>query len=266
MTCGRLFIHSLLAVLLAAAGLVAPSRAAESTWNTASIRNSTSTGNALAKPSLEAASDADEAAAGEPPPRRLYVSGMVASSVHGRAAESAGGAPGNPLGLSGQGAMGVAIPRPAGALRLELEGRVTSLPAPAAANRAAADPLAVADAAGTASASASPTDDSAGWVTTVNAWRDVALPAHVGLYAGGGIGMASVTDAAAAGGRTASGLAWQAGGGITYAATDRLTIDIGYRVSGADPAGLGRGSAGEPTGEALVAIRLFEPFGGWSNR
>jgi opacity protein-like surface antigen len=100
-------------------------------------------------------------------------------------------------------------------------------------------------------------------VTTVNAWRDVALPAHVGLYAGGGLGMASVTDPAAAGGRTSSGLAWQAGGGITYAATERLTIDIGYRVSAADLSGMGRGPAGGPTGEALVAIRLFEPFSGW---
>jgi opacity protein-like surface antigen len=74
--------------------------------------------------------------------------------------------------------------------------------------------------------------------------------------------MASVTDPAAAGGRTSSGLAWQAGGGITYAATDRLTIDIGYRLSGVDLSGAGRGSNGEPIGEALVTIRLFEPWSG----
>jgi len=264
-TCGRLFGHSLLAVLLSAAGLLEPSWADESIRNTGSIgsaqaiRNADSTRNAPAKAAPQVATAARMAVAGEPAHRRLYVSGMVASSVHGRAAEAAG----SPPVLSGQGAMGVAIPRPLGALRLELEGRAASLPGPSAAPTTAAAPLPADNAAAAGSAGGGSTAESAGWVTTVNAWRDVALPAHVGLYAGGGLGMASVTDPAAAGGRTSSGLAWQAGGGITYAATERLTIDIGYRVSAADLSGMGRGPAGGPTGEALVAIRLFEPFSGW---
>lgn len=164
---------------------------------------------------------------------RLYVTGMVATSgpvggsfvEPGRVPFARGVAGG---GAGGEMAVGMALPQPAGWLRLELEGR----------GGQAADP--------SASTGAGPRP----WSSMVNAWRDVGITERLGAYAGGGIGVGS------AGAESTGSMAWQAGAGVTYAATERVTIDLGYRQRAIGPA-LGG------DGEVMVALRMFDPLRGW---
>jgi opacity protein-like surface antigen len=178
---------------------------------------------------------------------RLYVAGMLASSGQMRGSgdltipgpvPAAVGLTGG--GAGGEAAFGLAVPRPAGWLRLELEagGRPTG---------------------GTSAT----TETGQQWSSLVNAWRDVDVTERVGLYAGGGIGVgrsATADDLVPPGGveRAAAAVAWQAGAGLTYAATDRVTIDLGYRQRG-----MAAGDAGLGAGEALLAVRIYDPFRGW---
>lgn len=187
--------------------------------------------------------------------RRPYVTGMVASSVHGRAIPTSGDAVIGRSGPAGHAAVGIAISRPGGAARLELEGRALAPGRPIARSHDKAE--AIDDIA----RSTAGERDVSGWATTINVWRDVSLPADFGVYAGGGLGIAAVMEPSSTRGTTSSGLAWQAGAGITYAATERLTIDVGCRIAGAEFPAAGRAGGLQPTGEALVAIRLFDPFG-----
>lgn len=164
----------------------------------------------------------DESFAAGDSGRRPYVTGLVASSVSGPGA--AAGIGGNPFG--GDGACGVAVPQPAGDVRLELEARL-------------------------------PRDDGS-WSTMANAWRDVRIGDRLGVYGGGGLGMgaAAANPAGPAGG---AALAWQAGAGTTYALTPRVTFDVGYRFHGLEAPGVGAGGAGE----VVMAVRVFEPLRGW---
>lgn len=174
----------------------------------------------LATACIAAAPDRlDESFAADESGRRPYVTGLVASSVSGPG--DAAGIGGNALG--GDGAFGVAVPEPAGDVRVELEARL-------------------------------PRDDGS-WATTANVWRDVRIGDRLGVYAGGGLGMGSA--AATQAGATA--LAWQAGAGATYALTPRVTFDVGYRFHGLDSAGRGAADAGE----VVMAVRVFEPLRGW---
>lgn len=177
-----------------------------------------------------------EGAADERDPR-LYVAGMVASSGQWRG----DGGPVAPAavgfaGAGGEATAGLAVPRPAGWLRLELEGRGR-------------------EAAGTA-----PQAAAGDWSSMVNVWRDVDIASRVGLYAGGGVGAGGVAQPAApaAGAAPAvpAGVAWQAGAGLTYAASERVTLDLGYRHRA-----IGPGASGD--GEVLLAVRVFDPFRGW---
>lgn len=172
--------------------------------------------------------------------RRLYVTGMVGSTHGGSTPEPDGAAaaawPAN-ANVSGEGAVGVEIPQRVGTWRVEFEGRrfggaVAPRPSPA------------------------PT---ATWSTTASAWREVPLVGDVSAYAGGGAGFAVGSGGTAGdGGGTRVGPAWQAGGGLAWAVTDRVTFDVGYRVHGAPPR-----PAAAPEGEVLFAVRVFEPLRGW---
>jgi len=173
-----------------------------------------------------------EGAADERAPR-LYVAGMVASSGQWRG----DGMPAAPAavgfaGAGGEATAGLAVPRPAGWLRLEFEGRGREAVGPAP-QAAAGD-----------------------WSSMVNVWRDVDIASRVGLYAGGGVGAGGVAEPAAAATAVPAAFAWQAGAGLTYAATERVTLDLGYRHRA-----IGPGAPGD--GEVLLAVRVFDPFRGW---
>jgi len=184
--------------------------------------------------------------------RRLYVTGMVGSSL----SPPVGGAATGPLGnatVSGEGAIGVAIPQTVGDWRFEVEGR--HRPAARTAGTASAGMAAHGTAGRHAADDATPA--AAGWATTANAWRDLPLVGRVAAYAGGGIGCGGGGPGEPRGGT----LAWQTGGGLAWAWHDRLTLDVGYRLHGQEAIG-GRPSA-TPAGEVLFAVRLYEPFRRW---
>ena len=70
---------------------------------------------------LDRAPLADEPAAGHQPPsaaRSPYIAGMIGSSFAGLEAGGLGGTL-----ITGEGALGVSVPRPLGAVRFEVEGR-----------------------------------------------------------------------------------------------------------------------------------------------
>jgi len=191
----------------------------------------------------------------EPDDRTLYVTGMVGSSF---ATDAGTGSLGGRL-FTGEAALGVSVPRAGGAVRLELEGRQRA---------ARSGERSVAGADGEPVTTAITGE----WTTLANVWRDVALTEHLGLYAGGGIGIGGerrdVTGPAApaaagqpSGPGRVTDFAWQAGAGGTYAVTDRVTFDAGYRFYA-----VGTGPAGQPAGEVLFAVRIADPLRGWLRR
>lgn len=174
--------------------------------------------------------------------RRLYVTGMVGSSLalHGVGDSPdmisggllAGGLP------AGDAALGVDIPRGWGAVRLEFEGR-SGIPS--------------------AGPSDAPRGDS--WSVMANVWRDLPITDHLAGYVGGGLGAAGLPSAAGSRG----GVAVQAGTGLSYAAHDRLTFDVGYRLHAAtDGRALPGGGAAVASSELLLAVRIYDPFRGWA--
>ena len=193
----------------------------------------------LAAESAAIERDRDDPEADAARERRTYVTGMVGSTL-GTAATggvATAAAPGG-SGVSGQAAVGVEIPRRVGTWRVEFEGRRFSA---AGAASPAASP---------AGAGQSATDVT--WSTTASAWRELPLVGDLSGYAGGGGGFG------AAGSRV--GPAWQAGAGLAWAVTERVTFDVGYRLHGPPPAA---GSASTAEGEVLFAVRVFEPLRGW---
>jgi opacity protein-like surface antigen len=166
--------------------------------------------------------------------RRPYINAMVGSSLGHRSAEPAAASVGSSFSspvVDGEGAIGVEIARPAGAVRLELEGRTLD----------------------DAFAAASQQE----WSTLANLWRELSIAEHFGAYAGGGLGAGGFSVA-----EKTSGVAWQAGGGITWAFTDRVTVDVGYRLHGLE-ATAGRMAGDMTASEVLVSVRVFEPFRAW---
>lgn len=203
---------------------------------------------------------------------RPYASGIVGGSFASLASggiNTGGGIPTPNTGVATDnlftagGALGAAVDRENGLLRLEVEGRgrdaflgqTGSVFDPFQYDVAAKD----------------------GWSVTANAWRDVMLRERFGLYAGGGIGGGGYRLLAADNVATASGpvggFAWQAGGGLIWEVTDRMTLDLGYRWFAIDtlsaPLAL---TDGTPTGnftssfgasELLLTVRVYEPFRRW---
>jgi opacity protein-like surface antigen len=120
-----------------------------------------------------------------------------------------------------------------------------------------------------------------GWSTMANVWRDFDVTDRTGLYAGGGIGAGGyqLTAVYPPPPTAASGItqfAWQAGGGVTYAFTEKLTLDLGYRFfaigTGSSPVTAPPNDLGQFGGamtssfaasELLLSVRLYEPFRNW---
>lgn len=201
---------------------------------------------------------------------RFYLAGIVGSSFGTLTSPDIPSAT-DSLFTSG-GALGYSWEVEEGALRLEVEGRhrdpiaeITTLPD------------------GFSSASLSATG---GWSATVNLWRDFDVHDRVTCYVGGGIGGGGyqfgvdqdfpIQDTSVSGLGTVTGFAWQAGGGIAWAITDGLTLDLGYRFFDLGAGGVMAqvAQSGVPIGttnvtsafsasELFFAFRIYEPFQGW---
>lgn len=178
--------------------------------------------------------------------RTAYVAGIVGASFDASTSIGNGSLP------MGDAAIGVSIPRPAGAVRLELEGRQRNS-------------LSSQQVARTTDPDVSPTAIDGEWTTMANVWRDVAVGEHAAVYAGAGAGVGGYRETAGDDAATQSDrvtdLAWQVGGGATYAVTDRVTLDAGYRYYG-----VGTDRQVEPAGEVVFAVRIMDPFRGWMRR
>lgn len=194
----------------------------------------------------EAVEERDEDTTSADDARTAYVAGIVGSSFDASASIGSGSLP------MGDAAIGVSIPRPAGAVRLELEGRQRNS-------------LSSQQVIRTTDPDATPLAIDGEWTTMANVWRDVAVGEHAAVYAGAGAGVGGyretpVDDAAAPSG-SVTDVAWQVGGGATYAVTDRVTLDAGYRYYG-----VGTDRQTEPAGEVVFAVRIMDPFRGWMRR
>lgn len=189
--------------------------------------------------------------------RRFYVAGMIGPSFASVTSPVPGAndvvASSNTIFNAG-GALGVALERRRGQLRLEVEGMGRGPYEGLEANGAVVTYL------------------SDNWSVMTNGWRDLMLTDSVGIYGGGGIGAGGYTlaeglidgpilgtlDPTAA-------FAWQAGGGLLWLITDRLTFDAGYRYYSIDalqqrPGALANQFAAS---EVMFSLRLYEPFRAW---
>lgn len=187
--------------------------------------------------------------------RRFYISGMIGPSFASLMnadplLESTGSL------FNAGGAVGMAFERQRGQLRLEVEAMGRSN---------FREPYTV-----------DPSPEQAlllfnNWSVMQNVWRDLMITSRFGAYGGGGIGGGGYT----LGERDRRGtdfygpksaFAWQAGGGIFWNATDRLTFDVGYRyyqinaikqVENAPPDQFA-------ASEVMFSLRLYEPFRRWT--
>lgn len=204
----------------------------------------------------------------EPP--RFYVSLLTGASFATLVQPEVPGAPtiDTQSLFSGGAAAGWAIPRTAGDLRVEVEGMAREQM-----EASESDPLV-----GTLQIAARE-----GWSTMANLWRDVTITDRLAIYAGGGVGAGGYRLAFSgnAPGATVSGstqitsFAWQAGGGLAYALTDRVALDLGYRFLAFEPGSgelLVTNSSGTirdtyatqfSAGELLLTVRVYEPFRRW---
>ena len=114
------------------------------------------------------------------------------------------------------------------------------------------------------------------WSVLCNAWRDVSITKKFGLYGGGGIGAGGYRwssdvifgNEAILADVQATQFAWQAGGGVVYAVSDRITLDLGYRFYSLNevrfviPSNGGLYDSQFSANELLFQIRIYEPFRG----
>ena len=90
---------------------------------------------------------------------------------------------------------------------------------------------------------------------TVNIWYDFFRQSAVSPYAGGGFGYGrgSVASPGLVD-NSGSGVAWQAGGGISWRIDPKLLVDVGYRYFGIEDTSSGSGvGAFNPTGSSVMA-------------
>jgi opacity protein-like surface antigen len=105
------------------------------------------------------------------------------------------------------------------------------------------------------------------WSVTANAWRDFMFTERFGLYGGGGIGgggyrLGDLSSGSLTYYEPAATFAWQAGGGLIYELSDRLTFDVSYRYIQFDvvqqPSAVSNNQFS--ASEVMFGLRLFEPF------
>lgn len=185
--------------------------------------------------------------------QRFYVAPIVGASWGQFLVE--GDSIANPGLFTAGGAAGMAFSRPSGQWRLEGEGRYRD---------------GFERSLGLISVGA--TDN---WSCLANAWRDVAFTERFGGYGGGGIGVGGYRFLYSGGGdefvnNQLTQFAWQVGGGLIYAVSDRVTLDLGYRYYSVGAARTcrcpdpGEGILNQfVANELLFAVRIYEPFRGW---
>ena len=182
--------------------------------------------------------------------------------------------------FTGGGAIGAAIARPSGLLRMEVEGRARG---PMAGSARYFGSLESVDVGVTAIG---------GWSTMTNFWRDYFLNDRMGIYGGGGFGVGGYQVSGTtgdfplgpgvvnySGSQAVTTFAWQVGTGLTYRWSDQITLDVGYRFFEMAPGAIpgqanytfGGITASEPLGsylstfsasELLFSVRIYEPFRG----
>jgi opacity protein-like surface antigen len=219
---------------------------------------------------------------------RFYVAGIVGASfatlTNGGSFESIPGSVFSPTGsvndtlFTGGGAVGIAFAKPSGQLRMELEGRDRG---------AMSGPTSLNVSGGTILDRPMSTTASGVWSFMTNFWRDYDMTDSFGLYAGGGIGIGGYQyqtrsldpDLVVSGADTINSFAWQAGTGVTYQVSRRVTFDVGYRFfsigDGSTPLLTSGSTGGGPpylffgnavssftASELLLSVRIYEPFRG----
>jgi opacity protein-like surface antigen len=225
---------------------------------------------------------------GDAPGIRGYVTGIVGgslatinaggnSSFAGTALQNVGSV--NDTIFNGGGAIGMALARPSGLLRMEVEGRARG---PMHGQTA----FELTD--GPGSEDVIPLDVSVtnGWSAMTSVWRDYFITDRFGVYGGGGFGIGgyqySMRGGAneqipLSGSSAVNTFAWQVGTGVTYQLSDRITFDTGYRffamTPGATPLALSTGgpdlfpfgsyTSAFSASELLLSIRIYEPFRNW---
>ncbi len=200
---------------------------------------------------------------------RFYLAGIVGSSA---ATLTVPDAPASSDSIfTAGGALGRSWELDSGFLRLEIEARQR-------------DP--VAELSSINDIAVSHPSATGGWSTTVNIWRDYAIHDYLTCYVGGGIGGGGyqfginqwypIDDVSVTGLGTVTGFAWQAGGGVAFAITDGMTLDLGYRFfelgaggvnaqvsSGGVPVDTTRITSAFSASELFFAVRIYDPFQGW---
>ena len=180
--------------------------------------------------------------------------------------------------FNGGGAIGMALARPSGLLRMEVEGRARGPMHGQTAFEIVSE---------TTSGAVFPLDVTVtnGWSAMTNFWRDYFFTDRFGVYGGGGFGVGgyqysmqgSDGQIPLSGSSVVNTFAWQVGTGVTYQLSDRITFDTGYRffamTPGATPLAVTNGgSIAQPVGsytsafsasELLLSIRIYEPFRNW---
>lgn len=198
------------------------------------------------------------------PARHFYVSSIIGGSFFAISADD-----NPPSSLTAGGAIGVALDRSNGRIRVELEGRYrdpieqTYLGFNKTPPRLGAKPELI----GTMQAKAY-----GGWSAMANLWRDFQLTDRLDAYGGGGIGVAgfetsfqqidTATPAPIAN-QYFNEYAWQLGVGGIWNINDRVALDLSYRVFGVGWTITSNELAyGFLRTEVLLSLRIYEPFRG----
>ncbi|MGI9177901.1 MAG: outer membrane protein [Pirellulales bacterium] len=197
-----------------------------------------------------------------PAPRRFYATGIVGGSF---LVVSADNTPASCL--TGGLALGMALERSNGRIRLEAEGRYRGLLEQTYLgfneNFSPRHPNPVGVVQG---------KNLGGWSVLANVWRDFHWTDHVDLYGGGGIGAAGfqaefqqidVTPPAPVQKTSFTGYAWQVGLGAIWNMNDRVAVDASYRIFGVGWTITREDLAyGFLRSEILLSVRIYEPFRG----
>lgn len=197
-----------------------------------------------------------------PPARRFYLTGIVGGSF---LVVSPNNAPSSAL--TGGGAVGLALERSNGRIRLEAEGRhrgpieQTYLGFNENFSPRHPNPVGIMEG-----------KNFGGWSVLANVWRDFRLTDHFDLYGGGGIGATGYESSfqqisgpipEPATSRYNTEFAWQAGVGCIWNVNERFAVDASYRLFGTGWTFTRENFAvGFPRNEILISLRVYEPFRG----